>query len=462
MQAAGSRQLFTGHGQSSRLLPMTFPRHIRYDWICGDLKNVVPSPSQEMPAQPKTPATPPRRLYLDNAATSFPKPAQVTDAMVRYATKVGASAGRGAYREAVETGELLSECRRRLSKLFNGQQAEHFIFTLNCSDALNLAIKGLIDPSKKAHAICSQVDHNSILRPLNALVDAGLVEQTRIAIDPANGLVDPDDIARAIRPDTRLIAITHVSNVTGSIQPIRAIGKIARERNIPFIVDIAQSAGHIPIDVQADCIDLLAAPGHKGLLGPLGTGFLYIRPGLEKMLRPIREGGTGSASESDRQPDFLPDKYEPGSHNAIGIIGLSEGVQWILSQGIENLARHDAELCGTFIDGISDVKGLSYYGPRGVKNRVSVFSVKVETLDAHELAMILESNYGILTRSGIHCAPLIHQALGTAASGGTTRLSFGPFLTGHDVSFAADALADIAMSVENHKLSKRDGQQMIS
>jgi cysteine desulfurase/selenocysteine lyase len=414
-----------------------------------------------MPAE-ANPAATLRRLYLDNAATSFPKPTQVTEAMVRYATQIGASAGRGAYREAVETGELLSECRRRLNRLFNGQRAEHFVFTLNCSDALNLAIKGLIDPGKKAHAICTQVDHNSILRPLNALMDAGLIEQTRVAVDPSTGLVDPEVIARAIRPDTRFIAITHASNVIGTVQPIREIGKIAQSRGIPFIVDAAQSAGHIPIDVQADCIDLFAAPGHKGLLGPLGTGFLYIRPGMEKVLHPIREGGTGSASESDRQPDFLPDKYEPGSHNAIGIIGLSEGVQWVLSQGVENLAARETELCGTFIDGISDVEGLSYFGPRGVKNRLGVFSVKVETLDPHELAMVLESNYGILTRSGIHCAPLIHQAIGTAASGGTTRLSFGPFLSGQDVNYVADALADIAATVQQHNPSGRGVQQIIS
>ncbi len=293
-------------------------------------------------------------------------------------------------------------------------------------------------------------------------MDAGLIEQTRVAVDPITGLVDPDDIARAIRPDTRLIAITHASNVTGTVQPIRDIGKIAQSHGIPFVVDIAQSAGHLPIDVQADGIDLLAAPGHKGLLGPLGTGFLYIRPGMEKCLQPIREGGTGSASESDRQPDFLPDKYEPGSHNAIGIIGLSEGVQWVLSQGIENIATRETELCGTFIDGIEGVEGLSYFGPRGVKNRLGVFSVKIETLDPHELAMILESNYGILTRAGIHCAPLIHQAIGTAASGGTTRLSFGPFLSGQDVNFAADALADIAGQIQQHRSLGRSVQQIIS
>ncbi|MGA3067412.1 MAG: aminotransferase class V-fold PLP-dependent enzyme [Tepidisphaeraceae bacterium] len=398
-----------------------------------------------------TPSIEPRRLYLDNAATSFPKPPAVLEAMAHYATELGASAGRGAYREAMETGRLLTECRRRLQRLFHGEAPEHFIFTLNCSDALNLAIKGLIDPRQKGHVICTQIDHNSILRPLNALADAGCVEQTRVPIDPQTGLADPQEIARSIRPDTRLIAITHASNVTGTVQPIRQIGQIARQRGVPFIVDAAQSAGHLPIDVQADEIDLLAAPGHKGLLGPLGTGFLYIRPGLEKSLRPIREGGTGSVSEQDRQPDFLPDKYEAGSHNAIGVIGLSHGVQWIASQGIEKIAQHQRELIATFLDGISDVPGLHYFGPRGVAHRVGVFSVAIDGLAPHELSAVLETHYGILTRSGIHCAPLAHQAIGTAAAGGTTRLSFGPFLSAQDVQYAADALADIAESFRQEK-----------
>ena len=358
-----------------------------------------------------------------------------------------------------ETGALLSECRRRLNKLFHGENSDHFIFTLNCSDALNLAIKGFFQPGTKGHAICTQIDHNSILRPLNALEDIGCIEQTRVAIDPSTGLVDPDAIVKAIRPTTRLIAVTHASNVTGTIQPIRKIGTIARERGIPFLVDAAQSAGHLPIDVQLDCIDLLAAPGHKGLLGPLGTGFLYIRPGLESQLHPIREGGTGSVSESDRQPDFLPDKYEPGSHNAIGIIGLSEGVQWVLDQGIENLARHQTELCGTFIDGIGDVDGLNYFGPRGVRNRLGVFSVKIQGMDPHELAAVLESGYGVLTRAGIHCAPAAHLAIGTSSDGGTTRLSFGPFLNAKDVQFAADALADIAGNFQRgHQPEDQPGQ----
>jgi cysteine desulfurase / selenocysteine lyase len=387
----------------------------------------------------------PRRLYMDNAATSFPKPAAVTAAMVRYATELGASAGRGGYAEAMETGGLIAECRRRLNQFFHGQGPNQFIFTLNCSDALNLAIKGLIDSEKSNHAICTHIDHNSILRPLNALAKQGWVEQTRVAIDPQSGLVDPEEIAAAIRADTKLIAVTHVSNVTGTIQPIREIGKIAREHAIPFVVDAAQSAGHLPIDVQADGIDLLAAPGHKGLMGPLGTGFLYIRPGLEKRLRPLREGGTGSVSESDFQPDFMPDKFEPGSHNAIGIVGLNEGLKWIASQTIEKLVAEDRERAKVFFAGIDGIEGLTCHGPVGAADRIALFSISIEGYEPQELSAILESRFGILTRSGIHCAPLAHAALGTADRGGTTRFSFGPFITTQDVRFATEALAEIAM-----------------
>lgn len=389
----------------------------------------------------------PRRLYMDNAATSFPKPPRVMEAMARYTNEIGASAGRGAYAEALEAGSLISECRRRLNKLFHGGKPEHFVFGLNCSDALNQAIKGLIDADHRGHAICSAIDHNSILRPLNALADRGWAEVSRIGIDSKTGLIDPDDIRKAIRPDTKLIALTHASNVTGTIQPLRDVGRLARERGIPFIVDAAQSAGHLPIDVQADCIDLLAAPGHKGLLGPLGTGLLYVRPGLEKKLSPLKEGGTGSQSEQDRQPDFMPDRFESGSHNAIGIIGLSEGVKWVLEKGIEAVALHEKELVCTFLEGIGGVEGLTLYGPRGVKDRLGVFSVRIEGFAPAELAAVLETHYGILTRPGIHCAPMAHQALGTMQFGGTTRFSFGPFLCAADVGYATDALAEIAMSM---------------
>jgi cysteine desulfurase/selenocysteine lyase len=395
----------------------------------------------------RTSSTPliPRRLYMDNAATSFPKPPGVLEAMVRYATELGASAGRGAYQEAVETSQLITECRQRLNRLFHGERAEHFIFTLNCSDSLNLAMKGLIDPAagRKNHAICTHIDHNSILRPLNALADDGWLEQTRVGVESSSGLVDPEEIRKALRPQTRFIAITHVSNVTGTVQPIREIGRIARQAGVPLIVDAAQSAGHVPIDVQEDLIDFLAAPGHKGLLGPLGTGLLYIRPGLEKGLRPLKQGGTGSVSESDWMPDFLPDKYEPGSHNAIGIIALSQGVRWVSEQTVAKLAAHDLDLVRTMIEGLGSIDGLTYFGPQGVRHRVGVFSIRLEGLEPHELSAVLEQQYGILTRPGLHCAPLAHQAIGTADSGGTTRLSFGPFLSTQDVKFACDALAEI-------------------
>jgi cysteine desulfurase family protein len=394
----------------------------------------------------KPAAMQPRRLYMDNAATSFPKPQGVLDAMIDYARNIGASAGRGAYQEAMESGAIIAECRRRLCKLFNGQRPEHFIFTLNCTDALNLGIKGLIYPGepKKPHVICAEIDHNSILRPFQAMVDRGEVDQTRVRIDPATGLIDLDELRRAIQPNTKLMAVGHASNVTGTLQPIRAIGAIARERGIPLLVDAAQSAGHVPIDLALDNIDLLAAPGHKALLGPLGTGFLYIRPGLETIVRPTREGGTGSISEEPRQPETMPDRYESGSHNAIGIAGLSAGVQWITDQGIEALAAHDMDLVRTFIDGVGDVDGLRYFGPQGVRHRIGVFSVRIDGYEPQELSAVLESHYGILTRSGIHCAPFIHQALGTLPLGGTTRLSFGPFLTKQDVKYATDALAEIA------------------
>ncbi len=383
---------------------------------------------------------------MDNAATSFPKPPGVLAAMTRYATELGASAGRGGYAEAMETGGLITQCRQRLNRLFNGQGERQFIFTLNCTDALNQAIWGLLRPDGKQHAICTHIDHNSILRPLNEAEARGWIEQTRLPVDPATGLVDPQAIKRAIRPDTKLIAVTHVSNVTGTVQGIREIGKIAREHAVPFIVDAAQSVGHVPIDVPADCIDLLAAPGHKGLLGPLGTGFLYIRPGLEKMLSSIRQGGTGSVSELDTQPEFLPDKYEAGSHNAIGLAGLSAGVAWLIEQTVEKIHERDLDLVRTFLEGMSNIEGLRYFGPQGVKNRAGVFSIRLEKFDPHELSAALESSFGILTRSGIHCAPLAHASIGTLASGGTTRFSFGPFLTKQDVKFATDALAEIAFS----------------
>lgn len=384
---------------------------------------------------------------MDNAATSFPKPPGVLQAMARFARELGASPGRGAYAEAREAGRLLFQCRQRLNTLIHGEDPTHIIFTLNTTDALNLAIRGLVRPGD--HVVTTWMDHNSVLRPYNALSQQIQLKQTRVQCDPRTGLVDPGDIRRAIRPQTRLIAAVHGSNVSGTLQPIAAIGRIAREHHIPFLVDAAQTLGHVPLDVQRDGIDLLAFPGHKGLLGPLGTGGLYIRPGIERRLHTCREGGTGSVSESDTQPDFLPDRFEPGSHNAIGIVGLSEAVQWILDQTVDQLWRHEQDLIRVMIDGLSEtgqMPGLTYLGPQGVRDRCGVFSVRIEGFDnPQELSNLLEREYGILTRSGIHCAPLAHQTLGTYAGGGATRFSFGPFLTKQDVKYACDALGQVCL-----------------
>jgi cysteine desulfurase family protein len=402
------------------------------------------------------------RIYLDNAATSFPKPPAVLQAMTRFATSVGASPGRGGYAEAREATRLLRQCRERIARLLHADPAhpEQVIFTLNTTDALNLAIRGLLQPAASAsggggrpgHMVTTWLDHNSVLRPFNALVEQWGLEQTRVACDPQTGLVDPDDIRRALRADTGLIAVVHGSNVTGTLQPIRAIGRIAREHQIPLLVDAAQTLGHVPIDVEADGIDLLAFPGHKGLLGPLGTGGLYIRPGMEKLLHTIREGGTGSVSEKDTQPDFLPDRFEPGSHNAIGLVGLSAGVAWVLEQTVAKLWSHEQDLCRAMIDGLTDtgsMPGLTYYGPQSIQNRCGVFSVRIDPATGpgfehpQALSDLLEHDYGILTRAGLHCAPGAHRTIGTLDRGGTTRLSFGPFLTPQDISYACDALGHI-------------------
>ena len=394
----------------------------------------------------------PRRVYFDNAATSFPKPPEVLVAMVEYATKIGASAGRGAYAEAQASAAVLRTCRERLNTLFHGEDANQFVFTLNCTDALNLAIRGLLREGDRGHAVTTWMDHNSVLRPYNALSTEGGISYTHVPVDPLSCVVDPEEIRKALRPETKLIAVVHGSNVTGTVQPIREIAKVAREAGVTLLVDAAQTVGHLPIDVQADGIDLLAAPGHKGLLGPLGTGFLYIRPGLEKKLRPLRWGGTGSVSELDVQPEFMPDKFEAGSHNAIGIAGLSAGLEWILKRGIAALAEHDRALCKTFMECVDGVEGLRYFGPQGIRNRMGVFSVQVDGVEPLRLAERLENEFGILTRPGLHCAPLAHQTIGTGTSG-TTRLSFGAFLTALDVKYAADALAAIAL--ENYSAAAK-------
>lgn len=385
------------------------------------------------------------RLYVDNAATSFPKPPEVMAAMTEYAEGLGASAGRGAYREAMQTGERLRECRERLARLIHAPDVRQIVFGLNCSEALNLAMRGLLDAGD--HVVTTRFEHNSVLRPLHDLAQRAGVEATFVEADRSTGLVDPDAVRRAMRRNTRLVVLQHASNVTGTIQPIDEVGRIASEHDVLLLVDAAQSAGHLPIDVVAQRIDLLAFPGHKGLLGPLGTGGLYIRLGVESRLRPLVAGGTGSVSEQPTQPTHLPDKYESGSHNAIGLAGLSAAAEWLLRRGVSAIAQHGRELSRRFLERASAVEGVTLFGPRDPRERVPVFSLRVDGMEPAEAAAVLEAEFGILCRAGIHCAPWAHETLGTAAEGGTVRLSFGVFNTLADVDRCVEALSRVAHSV---------------
>lgn len=385
----------------------------------------------------------PAQIYLDNAATSFPKPPEVLGALQNYAARVGVGAGRATYAQSGEAGEILAACRREIALLINSSEPRNIVFSLNCTDALNIALRGMIDPLEPGHVICSQLDHNSVLRPIHAMARHWKLAFTIGTVDPHSTTVDPDDVRRAIRPDTRYVVLTHASNVTGALQPLREVAAVCRQAGVPLVVDAAQSLGHVPIDVQAEGIDVLAAPGHKGLLGPLGTGVLYVRPGLEARIRPLREGGTGTQSHDLHQPPQMPERFESGTHNALGIAGLLAGVRWLMKRGVESLAHHERELGRSFLNGISGIGRLTLYGPQSLEGKVGVHSFRLQGFDPHELSAVLETGYGILTRSGIHCAPLLHEAIGTLASGGTTRISFGPFVTDEMVQAAVEALGEL-------------------
>ncbi len=396
------------------------------------------------------------RLYLDNAATSFPKPPAVHEAMLRYATEIGASPGRGTYAESLEGARLLRDCRERLSDLLGVSSPDHVIFTLNTSDALNLAIKGVVGHHRRTrrasgeiHMVATAMEHNSVLRPLNALAADGLapkVTWTCVEADQETGLINPADVRAAIRPQTVLVAAVHASNVTGTLQPLAPLAEVAHAAGVPLLVDAAQSAGRVPIDMASLGIDLLAAPGHKSLLGPLGTGVLCMRPGLEDHLDTIREGGTGTVSELDTQPDTLPDKYEPGSHNTLGIVGLREGVRWLLHRGVDALWADETERMSQLLEALSDADrfpGLRLIGPPTIDHRVGVFTFVHEAASPSEIARALEHDHGILTRGGVHCAPRAHGTFGTRHAGGGLRISLGPFITKADIERTLDALAAV-------------------
>jgi cysteine desulfurase/selenocysteine lyase len=392
-------------------------------------------------------------IYLDNAATSFPKPAEVTDAMVRFAAEDAGNPGRGGHRMAVRAEQMLDDVRQKVARLVNAPDPRRIVFTLNCTDALNIAIKGVL-AAGGGHAVTTVLEHNSVSRPLQRLANAGHIELTRVGCD-AEGFVDPDDVRRAMRADTRLVVMTHASNVLGTLQDAAAVGAIAREHGALFCVDAAQSAGIVPLDVAALRADLVAFPGHKALLGPTGTGVLYVGercpppegepeksvPGT--IFRAWREGGTGGDSASPTQPPVYPYYLEGGTPNTIGIAGLGAAVERVLAQGPEEALAHERRMLAAIIDRLDGDERFTIYGPRDVGRRVGALSINVAGLDPNDAAAILDDGFEIAVRAGLHCAPYCHRAIGTFPAG-TLRISPGPFTTDDDVATLLDALDQIA------------------
>ncbi|MCL0076648.1 aminotransferase class V-fold PLP-dependent enzyme [Dehalococcoidia bacterium] len=378
-------------------------------------------------------------IYCDNAATSWPKPKAVYQAMDRFMNQVGANPGRSGHRLSIESGRVVYEARELLARLFNIDDPLRIIFTSNATEALNLAINGILHPGD--HAITSSMEHNSVMRPLRALQERG-VELTVVSCSK-EGFLDPGGIEKAIKPNTRLIVLNRASNVVGTLLPVSKVGAIARRHGVLFCIDAAQSAGAYPLDVSFTKVDLLAFTGHKSLFGPQGTGGLYVRQGVEDVVEPLMRGGTGSRSDSEHQPDFLPDKYESGTPNTVGLAGLGAGVQFVLSQGVDALREKEEKLMHHLIEGLGAIPGVTLYGSGDAREQVAVLSFNIAGIASSEVAMRLEEEYDILCRPGLQCAPIAHRTLGTFP-GGTVRVSPGYFTTEDEVDIVIKAVCNIA------------------
>ena len=379
-------------------------------------------------------------IYLDNAATTFPKPKEVYCAVLDCMENYGANPGRAGHKLAMRAGRVIYECRENIAKLLNVSNPMNIIFTHNATDSLNLAIKGVVKSGD--HIITTSVEHNSVIRPIKALEKNG-VENTIVKCDKY-GHLNTEDIRKAIKPNTKLIVTTHASNVCGTIIDIESVGNIAKENNILYLVDASQTLGVYDVDVQKLNVDMVAAPGHKCLLGPQGTGILYIREGLEVDI--LKEGGTGSNSEELFQPNMMPDRYESGTHNTPGIAGLNAGVKFVLETGIDKIRHHEEELCDYMLKRLKEVPNIKIYGPLDSKKRAAVISINIGNIDSGELTFLLDDMYDIATRSGIHCSPLAHQTLETLIQG-TVRFSLGYFNTKEDIDKAVEALIEIEKEI---------------
>lgn len=379
-------------------------------------------------------------IYFDNAATSWPKPPCVAEAMTRHMAEVGASPGRSGHRLAVEAARRLYEARETVADLFHAPDPLRVVFGANVTEALNLALNGLLRPGD--HVITGSMEHNAVMRPLRALERHG-VQVTVVPCSP-DGALDPADLAAAVRPATRLIALNHASNVTGTLLPVAEAGRIARQHGLLLLVDAAQTAGAYPIDVQSAAIDLLAFTGHKSLYGPMGTGGLVIGDRVDAhLLQPLKRGGTGSRSEREEQPDFLPDLCESGTPNAVGLAGLAAGTRWVLAQGVERIRAHELALTAQLLSGLAGIPGVTVYGPRDARRQTATVSFVIHGLEPSDVGLRLDDEYAIMCRVGLHCAPAAHRTLGTFPAG-TVRFGLGAFNTVEEISAALEAVAALA------------------
>ena len=381
------------------------------------------------------------QIYLDNGSTTFPKPQAVARDMYRYLTESGSNVGRGNYSRAWTVEEQVYETRRLLCGLFHGPDCRNVIFTKNVTESLNVLLKGLLRPGD--HVLVSSMEHNAVMRPLTQLEREGVVF-SRIPCAP-DGSLRPETIEEMVRAETRAVVMTHASNVCGTVLPVREVGALCRRRGLLFIVDSAQSAGVLPIDMEAMGIDALAFTGHKGLLGPQGIGGFVLGERMASCLEPLLSGGTGSLSHTEEVPPFLPDRFEPGTPNLPGILGLRAALLWLKETGTQAILRHELDLTEQFLQGLVPMETagkVRVFGRRCREGRTGVVSIQTPGQDLAETAFRLDREFGIQTRVGLHCAPAAHRTLGTYPVG-TIRFSFGWWNTPEDTAAALAALEAI-------------------
>ncbi|UCD79899.1 MAG: aminotransferase class V-fold PLP-dependent enzyme [Desulfobacterales bacterium] len=377
-------------------------------------------------------------IYLDNGATSYPKPNEVYTFMDSFYRNFGVNPGRSGYDLCMQTGALVDNTRRMLADFFSGHDPNRLCFSYNSTDALNLIIFGMLQ--RGDHAVTTTLEHNSVLRPLYHQNKFNGVEIDYAPFD-ANGFVDPDDIKQKIKSNTRLVIANHASNVIGTLQPIGTIGRICREQGVPFAIDASQSAGKVPIDIDKLNVDIVAFTGHKSLLGPTGIGGLYVREGIE--IRHTRAGGTGVRSGDRLHLDEYPYRLEYGTGNVMGIAGLHAGLKWIEGKGIDNIHRHEMNLARMLVDGLGELEGVSLYCQEDLSDHIAVVAFNIDGMEALDTGTLLDGEYNIACRTGLHCAPLVHEQLGTDKIGGSVRMGIGPFNTEDHIRAAIEAVAEI-------------------